>query len=278
MRDYSRRLALGLLVASCVALPSWGAQPAAALPQPPRQEVVEPGPDVEVWLRSCPGAGLRNAKLYAARALGIELMKRSADRNQARSTLDIDRQLLPMLDLLRKRGLPDAELAQLEDAVMGLTELTAQNPVAAQIDSVVRMAEGVAASCQRAAARLGIGGTGVAGNAPQAHMGDLLSLSQRLAMEQLVAAFDARQRAPLAAAVVAQMDERLAALQKVSTDNRGLQNAHALLETQWFFLKRAVQNPAGSGRPPVADIGRTSEIMFEVLEAEMRRLGRSSGA
>ena len=39
--------------------------------------------------------------------------------------------------------------------MIGMTELTAQNPVASQMDSVVRLAQSVAEACSRAAARLG---------------------------------------------------------------------------------------------------------------------------
>ena len=276
MRALPLRFALGLLTPTLAVVLAWGT--AAAGAQTQRPAIADSAPDVELWLRSCPGAGLRNAKLYAAHALGIELMKRSADRNQGRSTLDIDRQFVPMLEHLRKRGVPSDELAQMENAVMGLTELTAQNPVAPQISSVVRMAEGVAATCQRAAVRLGVGSKGMPGNAPQDQMGNMLSLSQRLAMEHLASALDARPRAPVAATYVTQMDDRLAALRTAAADDRALQNAHALLEGQWYFLKRAVQRPTGTGRQPVEDIGRASEIMFEVLEAEMRRLGRNPGA
>ena len=276
MRAFQACLWLSLLSLCCITMPSRSATPVATPSQP--QMPSAPAPDVEAWLRTCPGAGLRNAKLYAARALGIELMKRSADHNQARSTLDIDRQFAPVLEQLRKRGLTNDELAQMEDAVLGLTELTAQNPVASQVESVVRMAESVAATCLHAAGRLGAGAKNGTDNTLLEHMGSILSLSQRLAMERLVSAFDTRQRTPAGANYVAQVDERLAALQQVAGTNQALLNTHALLQAQWYFLRRAVQNTTNTGRQPVDDVGRTSEIMFEVLEAEMRRLGRHPGA
>lgn len=276
MRAFAVRLGFVLVSAFLLAMPSRSATPVAARPEP--QAASEPLPDVEAWLRTCPGAGLRNAKLYAARALGIELMKRSADRNQARSTLEIDRQFIPVLDQFRKRGLPNDELDQMEDAVMGLTELTAQNPVASQIESVVRIANNVSASCLRVASRLAASAKGSADQVPLEHMSTILTLSQRLAMERLVSAFDARQSAPAISGHVAEIDAHLAALQKTAGTNQNLLNTHALLQAQWYFLRRAVQNTGGAGRQPVDDVGRTSEIMFEVLEAEIRRLGNPRGA
>jgi hypothetical protein len=97
-------------------------------------------------------------------------------------------------------------------------------------------------------------------------------------MERLVSAFDSRQSASAVAGYVAEIDARLAALHKVAGTNQALLNTHALLQAQWYFLRRAVQNSAGGARQPVDDVGRTSEIMFEVLDAEMRRLEKHRGA
>ena len=72
--------ALILLAAACHAPASFAqAAPAGKDKAAPPAAVV----DAELLLRSCAGDAHRNAKLYVARAHGIELMKRSADRNQA---------------------------------------------------------------------------------------------------------------------------------------------------------------------------------------------------
>jgi hypothetical protein len=257
------------------------AAPAQAAPagdrRAPAVVVAAAGDEAQWWLRSCPGAGLRNAKLYAARTLGIELMKRSADRNQARSTLDIDRQLVPMLDQLRQRGLPDAQAQQIEDAMIGMTELTAQNPVASQMDSVVRLAESVAGACSRAAARLGTGLNGAAGTTPEDRLGSLLSLSQRVALDYLLSVVDPRAHPFTTMALMDEMDGHLAALLKAGAGDAELQRTHAMLDAQWFFIKRGVRAPRNGSREPVEHVGRSSEIMFEVLDAELLRLRRLRG-
>jgi hypothetical protein len=94
-----------------------------------------PAVDVELLLRSCAGEAFRNAKLYAARAHGIELMKRSADRDQGRSMLRIEEQLEGTLSSLRGKTSAQAELDRMEDALVGLTELTLQQPLVNQIDA-----------------------------------------------------------------------------------------------------------------------------------------------
>lgn len=282
MHTLSRRRARHLSGPAVAAVLAWTlAAPAQAAAAGDRRAPVvaaaAAGDEAQWWLRSCPGAGLRNAKLYAARALGIELMKRSADRNQARSTLDIDRQLVPMLDQLRQRGLPDAQAAQIEDAMIGMTELTAQNPVASQMDSVVRLAHSVAEACSRAAARLGTGDRGAVGSALEDRVGSLLSLSQRVALDYLVSVVDPRAHPFTAMALLDEMDGHLAALLKAGAGDPQLQRAHAMLDAQWFFIKRAVRAPRNGSREPVEHVGRSSEIMFEVLDAELLRLRRPHG-
>lgn len=282
MQTLSRRCARRLASPAVAAVLAWTlAAPAQAAPagdrRAPAVVVAAAGDEAQWWLRSCPGAGLRNAKLYAARTLGIELMKRSADRNQARSTLDIDRQLVPMLDQLRQRGLPDAQALQIEDAMIGMTELTAQNPVASQMDSVVRLAQSVAEACSRAAARLGPGDKGAVGTAPEDRVGSLLSLSQRVALDYLVSVVDPRAHPFTAMALLDEMDGHLSALLKAGAGDSELQRAHAMLDAQWFFIKRAVRAPRNGSREPVEHVGRSSEIMFEVLDAELLRLRRLRG-
>ena len=117
MQTLSRRRAHRLAGPAVAAALAWAlAAHAPAAPAGDRRApavVVAAAGDEAQWWRLLSGGRACNAKLYAARTLGIELMKRSADRNQARSTLDIDRQLVPMLDQLRQRGLPDAQALQM---------------------------------------------------------------------------------------------------------------------------------------------------------------------
>lgn len=274
-RRSTRRLAVVAVAAAFAAQVQ--AAPAPAVERRTPAVAAAAGDEAQWWLRSCPGAGLRNAKLYAARTLGVELMKRSADRNQARSTLDIDRQLVPMLDQLRQRGLPDAQATQIEDAIIGMTELTAQNPVASQMDSVVRLADSAAGACSRAAARLGQADKVAAGAAPEDRVSSLLTLSQRVALDYLVSAVDPRAHPFTGMALLEEVDGQLAAFQKAVAGDPDLLRAHAMLDVQWFFIKRAVRVPRSGSREPVEHVSRSSEIMFEVLDAELLRLRRLRG-
>lgn len=110
-----------------------------------------PAADAELLLRGCAGEAHRNAKLYVARAHGIELTKRSADRNQGRSMLRIEAQLDGTLAQLRgKSEGVDADLARMEETLIGLTELTLQQPQVAQVEAALRLAERAATACDAA--------------------------------------------------------------------------------------------------------------------------------
>lgn len=270
-----RVAALILLAAACHAPASFAqAAPAGRDKAAPPAAVV----DAELLLRSCAGDAHRNAKLYVARAHGIELMKRSADRNQARSMMRIESQLDGMLAQLRGRGAVDADLTRMEDALVGLTELTLQQPVVEQIDAALRLATHAADACARMVTGLRYDAAATLADERARHLSSMLAASQQLAGVHLAAllrkggasATDAAASARLAQSFEAQ----LTPLRKAADADAQLASSLALVDGQWLFMRQALSLPRENARTKLEDMGRASELLFEVIEGELRRQRR----
>ena len=246
---------------------------ATAAPPVARKEAGE-AHDIEAWLRACPGFGFRSAKLYATRVLGIELMKRSADLNQARSALDFERLLDPTLAQLRRRGVPDAEVQQIEDALTILVEVTAQNALASDVVTTQRSAERLGAACTRSATRLGLASSRSAPASVTEHLNAVRALSQQLAMDYLVSAVSAKKPAPASAALLGELELRLADIRKAGAASRALQNASALLDMQWLFMRHALLPDRPAGSQQFEHVAHTSEIIFDIVDAELAAIRR----
>lgn len=235
-----------------------------------------PAVDVELLLRSCAGEAFRNAKLYAARAHGIELMKRSADRDQGRSMLRIEEQLDGTLSSLRGKTSAQAELDRMEDALVGLTELTLQQPLVNQIDAALRLAERAAAACSATVTKLGHDqATSPLSDRVRA-LSSMLATSQQLAGRYLVTSFK-RDRAGGAAErdaqsrLAAAFDADLARLRDPARQDAALAETLLLLDGQWLFVRHALARPGENQRRKIEDVGRASEHLFMLLDTELRR-------
>jgi hypothetical protein len=272
-----RSNALGLILGLCLSFIAGGAVNAAApvlrKDKPPVTPIstAAPAPDVELWLRGCPSSALRNAKLYTVRMIGIDLMKRSAERNQGRSATDIERQFTAVLEQLGKRNVPDADLLQLEDAFTVLMELTIQNPLMDQIEPVSRVAERIAASCGKVQAQIEPGSQNGSPTAVRDIIAGMLTLSQRIAMDQLLPIANPRIKAVSATDPMAKMESYIAAFHKAAASNPKLADTAQLLDGQWVFFKLAVQSARATSRNKTDDIGRSSELIYELLDAELSK-------
>jgi hypothetical protein len=268
--------ALATVPVAAAPTPSVKAAPAAAVRTPAASPV-----DAELLLRGCGGEAQRNAKLYVARAHGIELMKRSADRDQGRSMLRIEAQLDGMLQHLRgKGGSVEAELDRMEEALIGLTELTLQQPVVSQVEAALRLADRAADSCAAAMAKVGL--DKAASTARWRQLGAMLHSSQRLAGQFLAASLKAGGPSTAETAALARLaaayDSDLGLLRAGSVDDASLREALTLLDGQWLFVRTALSRPRENARSKIEDVGRASEIIFELLDAQLQRLRRSAGA
>lgn len=282
--------AVAAMLAACLiaAAPTARAQSPAAKAKP---TVTVPAPaaaaaDTELLLRGCGGEAQRNAKLYVARAHGIELMKRSADRDQGRSMLRIEAQLDGTLTRLRGKGAGvEAELDRMEDALIGLTELTLQQPVVAQVEAALRLADRAADACGAAIGKLGLDAKAAAnGSSPRwRQLGTMLHASQRLAGQFLAASLKpggpTRAESAGLLRLAAEFDAELGPLRSTASaaDDAPLRDTLALLDGQWLFVRQALARPRENARSKVEDVGRASETLFELIDGELQRIRRSAG-
>lgn len=266
-------LALWLLAATPWTAAQTALQRPAPAPALAPKAAAPAAADTELLLRSCAGEAQRNAKLYVARAHGIELMKRSADRDQGRSMLRIEAQLDGLLAQLRGKGGVDAELSRMEDALVGLTELTLQQPVVSQIDAALRLASRASEACTAALGK----DTAAASSASRPALrplGGMLDASQRLSARFLAYSLKpGGPSAPEAAELqrdAAAFDADLARLRQ-QTDDRLLADTLVLIDHQWLFMRQALARPRENARSKIEDVGRASEKVFELIDAEMGR-------
>jgi hypothetical protein len=276
---YRRAAAAAATLALLALTPSAFAQAPAATAKAAKKPdaVAVSTPDTELLLRGCAGEAHRNAKLYVARAHGIELMKRSADRDQGRSMLRIEAQLDGTLARLKGKGGVDAELDRMEDALVGLTELTLQQPQPSQVETALRLADRAAEACRAAVVKLGYD-TANAAAPSQSHVRQLAAMlhsSQQLAGNFLAASLkpggpSAAESAALAKLAIA-FDSDLGLLRPAGASDAPLRDMLALIDGQWLFVRQAITRPRENARSKIEDVGRASELMFDVIEREMQR-------
>lgn len=280
-----RHAAAAAVALSLLALaPSAPAQTPAAAPKATKKPdtVAVSAPDTELLLRGCAGEAHRNAKLYVARAHGIELMKRSADRDQGRSMLRIEAQLDGTLARLKGKGGVDAELDRMEDALVGLTELTLQQPQPSQVDTALRLADRAAEACRAAVVKLGYDSAQSAAPTPARlrPLAAMLHTSQQLAGQFLAASLKpggptAAESAALNQLVIA-FDSDLGLLRPAGAGDAPLRDMLALIDGQWLFVRHAITRPRENARSKIEDVGRASELMFDVIDREMQRQRRGA--
>lgn len=245
--------------------------------------VVATSVDAELLLRGCAGEAQRNAKLYVARAHGIELMKHSADRNQGRSMLRIEAQLDGTLSRLKGKGAgADAELERMEDAMIGLTELTLQQPIVSQVEAALRLADRAAEACAAAIGKLGYDAVAAAA-APQLRVRQLavmLHTSQQLAGYFLAASLKKGGPTPAETAALIKLastfDAEIGLLRRTAADDASLRDMLALIDGQWLFVRQAMAHPRENARSKIEDVGRASELVFDVIDREMQRQRRGA--
>ena len=235
--------------------------------------------DAELLLRSCAGEAHHNAKLYVARAHGIDLMKLSADRNQGRSMLRIEAQLEGTLNRLRgKGGSVDADLDRMEEALIGLTELTLQQPQVAQVETALRLAERAAVACVAAVGKLGYDTAAAPSQARLRPLAAMSATSQQLAGAFLAASLRPGGPSATEAAALAKLatafDAELGRLRPAGSDDAALRDMLALLDGQWLFVRQALTRPRDNARAKIEDVGRASELLFELIDTELRRQQR----
>jgi hypothetical protein len=242
--------------------------------------VVLSTPDTELLLRGCAGEAYRNAKLYVARAHGIELMKRSADRDQGRSMLRIEAQLDGTLSSLKGKGGVDAELDRMEDALVGLTELTLQQPLPSQVEAVLRLADRAAQACSAAVGKLGYDKANAAAPSHTSvrQLAVMLHSSQQLAGNFLAASLKSGGPTAAESAALVKLanafDADLGLLRPAGIDDASLRDMLTLIDGQWLFVRQAISRPRENARSKIEDVGRASELMFEVIDREMLRQRR----
>jgi len=234
-------------------------------------------PDTELLLRGCAGEAQRNAKLYVARAHGIELMKRSADRDQGRSMLRIEAQLDGTLSRLKGKSGIDAELDRMEDALVGLTELTLQQPLPSQVEAALRLADRAGEACRAAVVKLGYDGAAPTQTSLR-QLAAMLGTSQQLAGNFLAASLKPGGPSAAESAALAKLakafDEDLGLLRPAGADDAALRDMLALIDGQWLFVRTALTRPRDNARTKIEDVGRASELMFELIDREMHRVRR----
>ena len=275
------RHAAAAVLALLALTPLASAQAPAANPKAAKKPdvVAASAPDTELLLRGCAGEAHCNAKLYVARAHGIELMKRSADRDQGRSMLRIEAQLDGTLSRLKDKGV-DAELARMEDALIGLTELTLQQPLPSQVEAALRLADRAAEACRAAVGKLGHDKASTAAPSQPSvrQLAAMLHSSQQLAGNFLAASL--KPGGPTAAESAALVklanafDADLGLLRPAGADDAPLRDMLSLIDGQWLFVRQALSRPRENARSKIEDVGRASELMFDVIDREMQRQRR----
>ncbi len=244
-------------------LGAWSAKPQAAkaaLPAALSQK------DLTLLLHSCGGQALRNAKLYAARVKGVQIMRQSAERNQARSSISLEEQLNLALDVLRSKPALKPEADRMEDVVVVMTELTVQAPLADQVPTALRMAESAVQSC----AKLRTGG-GYAGGEAASRFTAMLEDSQRVVGMALEAAVRADGPAPNVKPMqdaVLRFESALATLKKsTAVDTNG---SVKLIDNQWFFVRLGLTKASTGEQAAIEQVARASELLFEALMVVLR--------
>lgn len=246
---------------------------AAQAADPKRKEapIVARAPDPYLALAVCRTETQRNAKLYALRAHGIQLM-RASDRAQGRSSQGLEEQI----DLLRQstvgRSAVQKTIDRTHEVVTTLTEITVQEPLFEQVASAERLADQAGEACSQL-----MGELRAAPPAAQAELvnalTEMLFVSQRMARRYLAAPLTspltATQRAPVLADAQA-FEKQLALLRERAAADAALDSAVRQIEGQWIFQRAALDKPRAN-KSALEYVGRVSESLHEILWSEWRR-------
>lgn len=256
--------ALGVLFAAAGALAAEPKRPAKAVEAPP-------APDPYLSLVVCRAETQRNAKLYALRAHGIQLMQAS-DRSQGRSSQGLEDQLERLAESLKNNPAALREADRAREAVTTLTEVTVQEPVIDQIGGAERLADQAGEACDRLMKE--IRAAPPASQAEVLHpLVEMLCMSQRMARRFLAAPLNAQygaaQRAPVLADARA-FETHLAALRPRAAQDESLARALQLVEGQWVFQRVALDRPRAD-KNALEYAGRVSESLHQILLAEVQR-------
>jgi hypothetical protein len=258
---------LAAATVSCVA----AALPAHAADAKRPTKVEAPAADPYLSLVVCRAETQRNAKLYALRAHGIQLM-RASDRSQGRSSQGLEDQLDRLGENLKQNPAALREAERAREAVTTLTEVTVQEPVVSQIGGAERLADQAGEACERLSKEIKAAPPAAQSEVVQT-MVEMLCLSQRLARRFLAAPLSAQygaaQRAPVLADAKA-FEAHLAALRTRTAQDEPLAQALLLIEGQWVFQRVALERPRAD-KNALEYAGRVSESLHEILWSEVQR-------
>ena len=213
----------------------------------------------------------RNAKLYALRAHGIQLM-RASDRAQGRSSQGLEDQLEQLRQSTAGRPAVQKTVDRAHEVVTTLTEITVQEPLFEQVASAERLADQAGETCSQLMTELR-----AAPPAAQAELmnalAEMLFVSQRMARRYLAAPLTspltAAQRAPVLADAQA-FEKQLALLRERAGGDAALASAVRQIEGQWIFQRAALDKPRAN-KSALEYAGRVSESLHEILWTEWRR-------
>jgi hypothetical protein len=242
---------------------------AAAAKRPAKAEAAPADPYLSLVV--CRAETQRNAKLYALRAHGIQLM-RASERSQGRSSQGLEDQLERLSDSLKDNPAALREAERAREAVTTLTEVTVQEPVVEQIGGAERLADQAAEACDKLLKELKSVPPAAQAEVVQP-MVEMWCLSQRLARRFLAAPLNAQygaaQRAPLLADAKS-FENHLAGLRTRATQDESLAQALRLIEGQWVFQRVALERPRAD-KNALEYAGRVSESLHEILWSEVQR-------
>ena len=246
---------------------------AAQAAEPKRKEAPADAraPDPYLALVVCRTETQRNAKLYALRAHGIQLM-RASDRAQGRSSQGLEDQL----ELLRQStvGRPAVQktVDRAHEVVTTLTEITVQEPLFEQVASAERLADQAGEACGQLMGELRAAPPPAQAELLNA-LAEMLFVSQRMARRHLAAPLTspltAAQRAPVLADAQA-FEKQLALLRERAGADEALASAVRQIEGQWIFQRAALDKPRAN-KSALEYAGRVSESLHEILWSEWRR-------
>jgi hypothetical protein len=147
----------------------------------------------------------------------------------------------------------------------------------AQVEAALRLAERAATACDAAIVKVGYD---VVNNttspARLRQLSFMLDTSQQLASRFLAASLKpggpTAAESALAQKLAKAFEAELDTLR--SADDAQLRDTVAMLSGQWLFVRQALRNPRDNPRGKIEDVGRASELMFEVIDAQMQRSRR----
>ncbi len=145
--------------------------------------------------------------------------------------------------------------------------------------TALRLAGRAATACDAAAGKIGYDTaakvSSATGSPARLHqLSIMLNLSQQLAAQFLAASLKPGGATPTEAMEVLKLakvfEAELNALH--ATEDAHLREAGSMLSGQWLFVRQALQRPRDNPRGKIEDVGRASELMFELIDGQMQRL------